>query len=784
MKKTLPFLYFFFLVVSFKGVSQQIDPNFNPKFEAEADVNSITRLSDGNLLAGGIIHTTGDKEVFGLVKINQDGTIDPTFKSEAITYNITTITTVEQPDKRILLGGSTSSFNNQGKIGISRLLADGTPDNSFISPLASGYVGSILVLPNGKILIGGNFTLKDNPTLRNIARLHADGAVDETFLVSSGANAVVKAIEKLPDGKFLVAGDFTLFNGSEVYKKLIRLLEDGSVDPSFRWDNRVADNNGITDVLLLPDGKIVFATKPKRSASDTGYLGIGCLNTDGSIFSGFTNTFGEGPSAQYYSTINTLALQNNRILVGGAITNIATYVAKSVMRLHLDGTLDVAFSPSPKTTFGVCKSMVVQPDNSIIIGGSLNKVEEVLNKGISKLDPEGNVQQSFVPDVKTHMLVEQVYVQKDGKLIVTGPFKFVNNTRVNMAARLNPDGSLDPTFTFGHLIGGSYPMAMQGDKIILLSPTESNLMRINYNGEEDPTFIKTPSISAQYLAVGPDGKIAVAGYINGKRFARLHANGTIDENFNAASNVTFSAQTIALQADGKILAGRWASGNFVQNPNDFVMRFNADGSLDESFSIGAGPAGKNPNAVLINSIVPDPNGNMLVAGQFDSFDGHDVSTTGALVLLNPTGKYLSSVALPGIDLGYVYDLKKETATSYIVASSLVSYGAITASGLVRIISNNVLAAPEEYSPLATTSRAYPNPFKESVNFENRGEQARNVTIRVVSLTGKELYKNSISRASASTKQSIPLGYLPDGVYILEIDAGGKKETQRIVKLNQ
>src|SRR5881394_3924530 len=77
--------------------------------------------------------------------------------------------------------------------------------------------------------------------------------VDGAFNIGTGANGIVEQVLQQPDGKILICGNFTTFNGQpKLY--MARLNNDGSVDTSFTagpgyWTRHMA---------LQSDGKIVI----------------------------------------------------------------------------------------------------------------------------------------------------------------------------------------------------------------------------------------------------------------------------------------------------------------------------------------------------------------------------------------------------------------------------------------------------------------------------------------------------------------------------------------------
>jgi len=139
-----------------------------------------------------------------------------------------------QPDGRILAAGTQRLVNGDLNYFTFRLLRDGqreTADTFNIGTGPNNGVHAISVQSGGKILIGGAFT-EVNGMLRNrIARLNADGTLEDlsTFNIGTGANSGVGSIAIQPDGKILIAGEFTEVNG-QPRNWIARLLSDGTLE--------------------------------------------------------------------------------------------------------------------------------------------------------------------------------------------------------------------------------------------------------------------------------------------------------------------------------------------------------------------------------------------------------------------------------------------------------------------------------------------------------------------------------------------------------------------------
>ena len=167
-----------------------------------------------------------------IARLNTTGVIDGTFNAPsgvgASNPGLGTTTTVYsialQSDGKILIAGNFTKYNGASVCyGVARLNADGSLDTitgfNSAGAGASGGMGttaaySIAVQSDGKILIGGNFTAYNGASVGCIARLNADGTIDSTFNPpSSSTNSVVYSIAVQGDGKILIGGGFTFSTG-------------------------------------------------------------------------------------------------------------------------------------------------------------------------------------------------------------------------------------------------------------------------------------------------------------------------------------------------------------------------------------------------------------------------------------------------------------------------------------------------------------------------------------------------------------------------------------------
>ena len=320
------------------------------------------------------------------------------------------LTTVVQPDGKILIGGSFTTVGGVTRNRIARLNVNGSLDSSF-NPNANNTVESIVVQGDGKILIGGFFTtLQPNASgtavVRNhIARLHEDGSVDTGF--NPNADREVLSMVEQADGKIVVVGRFSAFqpNGATevtTRTKVARLLPDGSLDSDYAPDV-------VLDVYTLAmqrDGKVLVAGD-FTNIGGTSRRGNARLNLDGSV----DTSFNSGAAR----TTNSIAVQaDGKILVGGDF---------GITRLNPDGSQDTSFNPRPN---GRVYSMAVQADGKIVIAGRFTSIYHPslgtsgTRNYIGRLLPDGVPDVDFNPNADDYL--NCIAIQADGKILAGGTF--------------------------------------------------------------------------------------------------------------------------------------------------------------------------------------------------------------------------------------------------------------------------------------------------------------------------------------------------------------------------
>lgn len=308
----------------------------------------ITVQPDGKVLFyGNFAHYSFPGLYSGVVRLNTDGSYDEGFNANGAGAAGIVASAAVQDDDKIILGGGFSTFNGESSPGLVRLNPNGSIDESFDVGLgAQGlfiylpYVRSIVIQPDGKILIAGTFTSYNDNPCPGVARLNADGSFDSSFNTGEGPNNAVESIALQPDGKIIAGGRFGSFAGHDT-EGVARLNSDGSPDLSFTADVGVSTNTPLYEVILQPDGKILAAGLIDN--------GIVRLLPDGSPDPGFD--VGAGPtvgSTNGFSSVNgTELLANGQIMVAGPFSRFDLVDCGGLARLNSDGSLDPTFDAFP-----------------------------------------------------------------------------------------------------------------------------------------------------------------------------------------------------------------------------------------------------------------------------------------------------------------------------------------------------------------------------------------------------------------------------------------------------
>lgn len=297
------------------------------------------------------------------------------------------------------------------------------PEESFTFSLSNPSGGYALIEPRQVVI---DILDDDRP-----------GALVPYADASGGLNDVVYAVNVRPNGKILVAGTFSQISG-KLQAGLAQLNTDGTFDPGF--DPGVGIDGTILAMDLLPDGRVVIAGD-FGSVNGIARNSLALLLPDGELDEAFD------PGASADSWIRSVAVDaEDRILIGGFFSLYRDVPRNFIARVNGDGTLDDSFDPGLGPN-AVVRSIAVDTNGKIVIGGDFTSLNGQAKRYYGRLLANGGVDPTFQSIFGADNLVRAVSIQNDGKILLGGHFGSVDGNQASRVARLNANGSYDGSFS-------------------------------------------------------------------------------------------------------------------------------------------------------------------------------------------------------------------------------------------------------------------------------------------------------------------------------------------------
>lgn len=496
-----------------------VDAAFNSAMGANSYILDMAIQTDGKIIIGGWFTTYAGVSRNRIARVNSDGSLDTSFFPGTGFNNPVTLVGL-QPNGSVVVAGTFTTFGGISAPGISCLNQQGRRDTSFKIESGPNFeIFDLRVEPGGKIMLGGLFTMYNNQLRQRQARLLPNGNLDHTFLPVTGAappSSTSIAVPQ-PDGKILVGGVFTSYCDIP-RNNIVRINPDGTPDLSFNPGS--GTDFSVNSIVVQPDGKIIIA------GLFTQYNGIprnriARLHPNGSL----DTTFNPGSGADNWIFHAVLDAQG-KILIGGRFFNFNGVRSYLIARLNSDGSVDTSFKTTTQGVQGaiirVVNHMTLQGDGKIIISGNFENFEGTNRKHIARLHPNGQVDTTF--GIPRPDLIEGFTsaLQTDGKILFA--FESFNSNPGTQSGmiRLNSNGSLDNTYSTAMLTGNSSiinnisflptgKVAIGGTFYFTGSSRQEFIALLNADGTRDTSFSSRPSAMVNALYWQPDGKLMLAG---------------------------------------------------------------------------------------------------------------------------------------------------------------------------------------------------------------------------------------------------------------------------------
>ena len=680
-----------------------LDPTFVLGHALRSCLGTVVQ-ADGKVLVGAT--KVGDTATNGapnnrVFRVLTNGVLDTSYASPVFEEPPRFMTL--QPDGKLVVGAAGANPAGNGGIRQTvRLNADGSLDSSFHAPSLAGGVWGVFAPPvldaNGAIYLAGGFTNVNGAPRQGVARLFPNGDLDAGFQPNGHMFSLfVRGLLLQDDGKVVIGGRL-LRNGDSTYYALLRLNQDGSVDPSF---------------TLVPVSQInFFRTRLLRWSGGGKILAVAHslarFNSDGSLDNSFVRLpLGKDLSASdpFVECFWFDVLGDGRIVVPNDLLSpsapmfVGGQAVGGAFRLNSDGTFDPSFRPPAFEEENYPLDPVQQSDGRLLVCGTFERVADLPTRSIARLNTNGTLDGSFNLTVTNLLWGVKMAALPDNQayaLLSMGPSRLFATS--NALVRLNADGALDPTFDASAGLAGSSggfsDLLLQGNQPIISGSDAQAVLdgnpparRFLPDGTVDPSFVASTNAlgkvyrdqsgflssivvgDLQILTVLSNGQILAAMTIGdyattqfSYQLFRLNSNGSVDNTYTpptlpptgsfpsfpyvrdafgegqylAITPIRLLTAAAMMPDGGLLLCGAFNQIGGTTRPG--LARLLADGTFDSTFPAGSGPSigGSLTRPARIDSIKVDSRGKIWVTGNFDRFNG--VPANG-VVRLNGDGTF-------------------------------------------------------------------------------------------------------------------------------------------------
>ncbi len=769
-----------------------LDESFNPEGSgANSRIRAIAIQPDGKIIIGGDFTSYNGTPINRIARLTSTGALDPEFNVGSGAMGAGGVYDLAiQPDGKIIAVGLLTNY--QGVTNrIVRINPDGSRDTGFnIGEGANGLIRTVAVQGNN-ILIGGDFTTFNNTPANHIALIGPTGTIIDNF---GGANGNVHEIRVLPDNSLLVGGEFTTFN--EVPRnRLVKITPQRTVDATFNPANPATPNQvpGVSggfsvvsvQTIEVQEGGKIFIGGTFAQYNGTNRSSFAKLNADGTLDTEYNSGFGATGSGG----VQTIVLQNNmHPLVGGSFN---AFSGRSTGIIALDGSTG-AFRENFTGTVendGEVKSIAMQ-GNKIVVGGIFRFVNGEPRSNLARLNADGTLDESFEIGSGFNNTVNSVSVQPDMSIVVGGDFSAYNGTAVPRLARLWPNGALQSEFISALGTGPNLPVTsvlayeegiLVGGYMTKFGTTDvGGLTRLRYDGSIDPTFnngqkgaegpqmrIEAIQMQGSYILIG--GRFDRFNDVQRTNFARLNANGSVDATF-APSNANAIVYAVHKRPwDEKIHIG----GLFTEyngTPVNRLARLMPDGSLDPDFSVGAGPGNS------VRTIFAQSDNKVIVGGEFNNFAG---SNTRGIARVLANGQRDEGFGLSNAMDGYVYSIAFQDRGQLLVGGSFSTIGGQKRGSLARLSDETILSRPMP-KQANTQLEVYPNPAKNNFRVSLSDPAIKAAIVSLYNIQGRHLADYELKPENGFMVQDIQVGHLSKGVYMLKLNTNQGSVHKKVI----
>lgn len=430
-----------------------------------------------------------------------------------------------QQDGKLIFGGLFTQFDSTSSSNIIRLNSDYTVDSAFISNIGDGANDEVKVCiarASGRIFIGGSFTSWDSIVSGRFIVLNSDGTLDTDFMLNagSGANGDINSIVFQSNGKIIIAGSFTNWNGNSV-GNVVRLNSDGTLDLSFLTNIGVGVNSEVLSIALDSLDNIIL-TGSFTSWNSVTAGRIVKLNSDGTLNTPFSiNTGAAANDSVRYAAVQ----EDDSILFAGTFNQWDGNNLTSIVRVSSSGLLDNTFSLNIGTgPFGDIDHILVY-EGAIFISGQFTSWDGITVGRLVKTDLSGNINSFFTINSGSGAddKVSKAYILNADSVIIIGSFTSWNGVSVGRAVELDLSGYNSGIFPIeidlDHTPNLEAPIIVKSDDNEYRYLVFESSSTPGYSSFVNEEIVKSNSSNYLFLSYENVRNISVVDSFNGKLIA-------------------------------------------------------------------------------------------------------------------------------------------------------------------------------------------------------------------------------------------------------------------------
>jgi uncharacterized repeat protein (TIGR01451 family)/uncharacterized delta-60 repeat protein len=235
-------------------------------------------------------------------------------------------------------------------------------------------------------------------------------------------------------------------------------------------------------------------------------------------------------------------------------------------------------------------ALALQTNNMILVAGDFTLANGIARNRLARLNPDGTLDTSFsTPTTGANAAVRSTLVQSDGRILIGGFFTNINGVVNNHIARLNYNGTLDSLFNAGA-------------------------------GADNSVF----TLAETFVADGSRRLFAGGAFLTVKGvtragIARLNDDGSVDASWNPGIGANGPVFAVVPYPTNSVRKGQVLIGGDFTTVAGFgrahIARLNANGTVDTSFNP---PTGTDDS---VRAIALQPDEQILIGGLFTNVNG-------------------------------------------------------------------------------------------------------------------------------------------------------------------